>query len=406
MDGRGGRRARETQHPSIAHESLRPGAPGELLVNLPLSLTSNRKPTLVISGVNITNTGVLAVFTDALTSLSSECRDAYRIIALVHSKSLFDIPGIEFMEYPDIKRSWSKRLYFEYVECRTISEQIRPHLWLAMHDVTPNVTASIRAVYCHNPNPYYPFRVSDALLDWKFGVFTLLYRFLYAINLNSNDFVIVQQDWLRRAFQKRYGLRNVIVAHPSVGHVGVPAQTGLSNGSEGLYRFFYPSFPRVFKNFEQILRAAQELEASGFDRFELWLTIDGTETRYARKLFHEFSSLTTIRWLGLLPREEVMLRYQRADCLIFPSKLETWGMPLTEFKSTGKPILAIDLPYAHETVGEYGQAAFFPPGGDIQLAAMMRAAVNHGRVFGPVRADQIAQPFAENWQELWKMLLG
>jgi glycosyltransferase involved in cell wall biosynthesis len=101
-----------------------------------------------------------------------------------------------------------------------------------------------------------------------------------------------------------------------------------------------------------------------------------------------------------------MLRYQRADCLIFPSKLETWGMPLTEFKSTGKPILAIDLPYAHETVGEYGQAAFFPPGGDIQLAAMMRAAVNHGRVFGPVRADQIAQPFAENWQELWKMLLG
>jgi len=31
------------------------------------------------------------------------------------------------------------------------------------------------------------------------------------------------------------------------------------------------------------------------------------------------------------------------------------GMPITEFKATGKPILAADLPYAHETIGEYGQ---------------------------------------------------
>jgi glycosyltransferase involved in cell wall biosynthesis len=101
-----------------------------------------------------------------------------------------------------------------------------------------------------------------------------------------------------------------------------------------------------------------------------------------------------------------MLRYKEADCLIFPSKLETWGMPITEFEATGKPILAIDLPYAHETVGEYAQAAFFPPGCDIQLAAIMREAASRGPAFAPAHADPIAQPFAENWPELWKMLLG
>jgi len=41
------------------------------------------KPTLIVSGVNITNTGLLAILSDALTSLSSEYRDTYEIIALV-----------------------------------------------------------------------------------------------------------------------------------------------------------------------------------------------------------------------------------------------------------------------------------------------------------------------------------
>ena len=101
------------------------------------------------------------------------------------------------MEYPEIKSSWWKRLRFEYNDCLAISKQINPRLWLAMHDITPRVRADIRAVYCHNPAPFYPFSLKEALLDWKFGFFTVLYRFLYGINIKANNFVVVQQDWLR-----------------------------------------------------------------------------------------------------------------------------------------------------------------------------------------------------------------
>jgi glycosyltransferase involved in cell wall biosynthesis len=366
------------------------------------------KPRIVLSGVNFTEMGPLTVFREAITSLARSYSDTFEIIALVHRRSLFDIPGVTFIEYPEIKSSWLKRIRFEYFECRSISETIKPHLWLAMHDMTPNVVAEVRAVYCHNPSPFYSFRLKEALLDWKFGLFILLYRFLYRINIKSNDFVVVQQDWMRSRFKQRYGVRNVVVAHPSVDPVHRPtAQAGdnARNHPDQPYRFFYPAYPRTFKNIEQILNAARELERGGFKRLEVWLTMDGSETRYAAGLAREFSDLTTVKWLGLLPRAEVMRLYEEADCLIFPSKLETWGMPITEFKATGKPILAADLPYAHETVGEYGQAAFFNIKSASELAAMMKHAALGEPVFQPALEQPIAPPFSRNWEEFWKVLL-
>jgi glycosyltransferase involved in cell wall biosynthesis len=346
----------------------------------------------------------LMVFRDALASLAEEYSDKYEIIALVHRKSLFDIPGVTFIEYPEIKSSWLKRLRFEYYDCRRISEEIKPHLWFSMHDMTPNVRADIRAVYCHNACPFYRFRMKEALLDWKFGLFTLLYRYLYGINIKSNDFVVVQQDWMRSEFRLRYGVCNIVVAHPSVEHLAA-AMDDDAQPLDRPYRFFYPAYPRTFKNIEQILKAARILEGRGFNQFEVWLTSDGTETRYASRIASEFSDLTTVKWLGFLPRDEVMRLYAKADTLIFPSKLETWGMPITEFKVTGKPILAADVPYAHETIGEYGQAAFFRIGDDAQLAAMMKQAALREPVFQPAKEQPIAPPFSRNWEELWKILL-
>lgn len=362
------------------------------------------KPIIVLSGVNFTEMGPLTVFKDAIASLVTEYGDDYDIVALVHKKSLFDTSGVTYLEFPEIKSSWLRRLRFEYYDCLNLSKKINPRIWFAMHDITPRVHANIRAVYCHNPAPFYSFNPTEALFDWKFCLFTLLYHFLYRINIRSNDFIVVQQDWLRTEFKSRYRVTKVIVAHPSVDHIEPPQVTAPRSSIES-FRFFFPAFPRTFKNIEQVLKAVEQLECNGFKRFELWLTMNGTETPYAAKLVRRYSKLTTVRWLGLLPRTQVMQLYTEADCLIFPSKLETWGMPITEFKATGKPILAIDLPYAHETIGEYAQAAFFEADRDEQLASMMKQAIDGGELFAPVVGQKIAQPFSENWSELWRLLL-
>ena len=125
--------------------------------------------------------------------------------------------------------------------------------------------------------------------------------------------------------------------------------------------FFYPSFPRVFKNFEIICKAAEYLEKGGINNFKIYLTIDGSENLYSKEIVERYKKLKTVKFIGLLSREKVYEYYSKVECLIFPSKLETWGLPITEFKEFNKPMIVANLEYAYETVGDYEKVFFFNP---------------------------------------------
>lgn len=362
------------------------------------------KKRIVVSGVNIISLGPLAVFKDALHSLAADFGHDYEIIALVHDRSLFDIPHIQFIDFPHIKSSWLSRIRFEYWTCRRLSRQLHAFLWFAMHDMSPFVTAQRQAVYCHNAVSVNEFRWNEIKHDYKLGAFTLFYRFLYGIHIKANRFVVVQQDWFRQHFQQHYGIQNVVVARPSVDKHSLPPNVPRAPGQP--YRFFYASYPRPFKGMGLILQSARDLWNSGVRDFQIGLTTDGTETRYARMLKQRFGDLPMVQWLGLLPRSEVLEHYAKADCLIFPSRLESWGMPITEFQATGKPIITVDLPYARETVGDYPAAAFFNLDRPAELTTLMQGAIAGQPVFHPATAQPVPAPFARNWSELWRILLA
>ena len=81
--------------------------------------------------------------------------------------------------------------------------------------------------------------------------------------------------------------------------------------------------------------------------------------------------LCLFNFIGKLTREQVFGYYQAMDCLLFPSKLETWGLPLSEAKGFDKPILAANLPYAKETVGNYEKVSFFDVENPNELTLLM-----------------------------------
>jgi glycosyltransferase involved in cell wall biosynthesis len=365
------------------------------------------KHRIVLSGVNLVEGGTLSVFKDALQELADHYSDRYEVVALVHRRSLFDIDGVTYIEFPHVKSSWLRRVHFEYWSLRALSRRLRPYLWLSMQDMTPNVTAEVRAVYCQNPSPFYRLGAREAFTDWKFSLFTLFYGYLYAINLRRNDLVIVQQEWLRGEFRRRYRAPNIVVAHPRTPNLVIPAHELEEDEQDKrpAVRFFYPAYPRPYKNVELLLEAARVLEQSGVDGFDVWLTIDGSENQYAAKLRSEYGGLRSVSWLGIMPRDRILLRYAKADCLLFPSKLETWGIPISEFQQTGKPMLVIDLPYAHETVGSYPAVSFFPPGDPQALADAMKRFIQGHLAFSATAAPSIPAPFAANWTELFHMLL-
>ena len=292
------------------------------------------KPRIVLSGVNFVEGGPLSVFKDALQELADHYASHYEIVALVHRQSLYDIDGITYIEFPKVKSSWLRRLHFEYWGLRALSRELQPYLWLSMHDMTPNVTAEIRAVYCHNPSPFYRLGAREVLTDWKFSLFTFFYRYLYAINLRRNDLVIVQQEWLRDEFRRRYHVPNIVVAHPRIPSLFIPALHEEEHPPGRLVRFLYPTYPRSFKNVELLLQAAQILEQAGVEGFTVWLTIDGSENRYAAKLRSEYGGLRSVSWLGVMPRDRILSLYAAGRLSLV--SFQSWRPGVCLFQNSSK----------------------------------------------------------------------
>lgn len=340
------------------------------------------KKTIVFSGINLVEGGTLSIFKDILSVvISNGLYNSYEIIVLVNNKNFFKelLPYIKFKEYPLSKKGWIFRLYYEYLGFYLLSKKLGVYCWFSMHDITPNVVADKLVVYCHNSCPFYKFSFKDFMYDKKFGLFVLFYKYLYSINIQKNDYVIVQQGWIRDAFIKEYLLSpdKVVVASPVMDFKHYLTKINMSIVPKKKKTFIYPAFPRVFKNFEIICDAAGVLERSGRDDFEIIITIDGTENKYSNFIVKKYSYLKTVKFEGLMSREELMERYYGTDAMIFPSKLETWGLPISEYKSTNKPILIADLPYAYESIGEYDKACYFSYGDAQELAELMAQVLNN-----------------------------
>jgi glycosyltransferase involved in cell wall biosynthesis len=361
---------------------------------------------IVLSGVNLVEMGPLAIFRDALRELAEYVSGRYQIVALVHRRQLFSVSGVHYIEFPTVRKSWINRVRFEFCDLLMISRRLRADLWLSMHDITPNVHAKARAVYCHNASPFYSLRFHEIARSGRFAAFTLLYGILYRINIRKNAAVIVQQDWIRREFVRRYAPRQVIVAHP------IPLCNEFSladpepNEVRRCFTYFYPAYPRPFKNFEVLLDAVALIEQTTDKEFQVWLTFDETTNSYAREIVNKYRSLRSVRWIGILDRNQVLERYRHTDCLVFPSKLETWGLPISEFKRSNRPMIVADLPYASETVGTYEKVAFFKHDDPVGLSELMVGALHGDNVFTSVEAPMINGPFAHDWRGLWPLLFS
>lgn len=368
---------------------------------------SDERKTIVVSAVGIRKGGTLTILRDCLQFLSTQAdRGEYRVIALVHKRALADYPRIEYLEMPDIIKGWGRRLWCEYVTMRRISKRLAPvYLWLSLHDTTPGVMAEHQAVYCQTSFPFYKWSWRDFLFDYKIPLFALFTRFAYQIHVHRNDYLIVQQEWLRSGFSRMLKVeeKKFIVAPPEKKESKVMAE----NIELPYFTFFYAATPDCHKNFELLCEAASLLEKEvGKCRFRVVLTIHGEENRYTRWLYKRFKEVESIEFAGFMSKEKLFGYYHAVDCLVFPSKVETWGLPISEFIPTGKPILLADLPYAHETAEGSVQTAFFDVSTPHMLRKQMRQLLERDTSFlNALLPQKKEEPCACSWEDMMNILL-
>lgn len=356
---------------------------------------------VVVSGVNLVEGGTLRILRDLVHALAERRPDVH-IDVLVHRRGLIGSGRFVEHEFPQVKRSWLRRLWFEWVDSHRLSLRWRPQVWIAAHDITPRVVAQRQYVYCHNPTPFYrlPWRIRRK--DRVLVLHSALYGAMYRLGIRRNDAVIVQQSWLRDEFLRRYRPREVIVAHPDI---AAPAHAGQRADAGPPQRFFFPTLPRVFKNVELLGEVARRLADDPEWQGEIIVTLDGRESAYAAELVQQFQGIRGLSFIGLQTREQMAQRYREVDALIFPSLAETWGLPLTEAKAAGLPIVAADLPYAHETIGRHDRVRWFDPRDPAALAALLKGLSRGTERFEPHDWPQPAAPFFAGWGPLLDYLL-
>lgn len=359
---------------------------------------------IVISAVNIRKGGTLTVLRDCLRYLSG--REDLHVTALVHKRELCDYPGIDYLEIPWSINGWGKRLKCEYVTMEGISETLpETDLWLSLHDTTPNVKAKRQAVYCQTSFPFLKIRLRDFLMDKKIPLFALFTKYAYRKNVHRNNYLIVQQRWLREGLSKMLHVdkSRIIVAPPAF---EAPEITDTSV-HEPIPVFLYPASPDCHKNFEELCRAAERLEKKlGTGVFKVVLTIDGSENRYAAWLRKNWGDVTSIDFHGFMSKEDLFAHYGKAACLVFPSRVETWGLPISEFKPTGKPMLLANLPYARESASGAAAVSFFDINDAEDLAHQMELVVRRKiSNFGRILPRTPESPYAPDWEGVFALLL-
>ena len=362
--------------------------------------------TIVVSAVNIRKGGTLTILRSCLSYLSSLPTDEFRVIALVHKKGLANYNNIEYVEIANSIKSWFRRLWCEYVTMNKISKEIGDiDLWLSLHDTTPRVNAKVQTVYCQTSFPFMKWKMSDLKYDYKIVLFSILTKFAYKININRNKYLIVQADWLRKDFSKMFGISEskFIVFPPNKNEDSIENY----NKPTSTYQFIFAATPDCHKNFEIICRAVKSIEECDKIKFKVFFTIDGTENKYARDIYKKYHNIDSIEFIGFLKREQLYKLYSQSDCLIFPSRIETWGLPISEFGKYNKPMLLADMPYAHEAASGCRKVSFFDINNHKELASKVKRLIAGDTSFlSPVNEIEINGPKANSWEELLNKLIS
>lgn len=290
--------------------------------------------------------------------------------------SVYELPEtehIKVLNFPEVKKSMLHRLYFDHVKAPKLVKKYKADRVLSLQNIALPRAGVPQTVYEHNALPFseYQFKPWEAFRPWYSQ--QILGRMMKR-SVKKAEKVLVQTNWMKEEIVRQCSVpaERVEVQFPPVEMLHThPWEMDPSNPV-----FFYPAGPPAYKNHRTFLEACDQLKQEGIEHYEVIWTVTGEENEGIRKLKAEAEAKgLPIRFVGQMPRERLFEQYA-SSVLVFPSYIETIGLPLLEARSVGAPILAADCLYARDGVGDYERASFFEPFDSKKLKDMMKVYAN------------------------------
>ena len=354
---------------------------------------------IVITAQNISEGGPLTIL-NSLMNILIEDKNNNHFTVFVYKKKLLNQKKfsrkINIIEIPYYRKNLFKRLYYELFFFKNFSKIIKPDVWISLHDTIPNIIAKKKIVYFHTPIGFYNMSLKDIYFEPVNFLRSIYYKIIYKLKRYEDITMIVQQNWIKKILNKKFSFKKIIVNRP---YNQIKHNKKIINNKEIV--FFYPSLPRFQKNFEIIVKSCNFLKKY---KFKILLTFSKNENRYSKYIYKLSKKIPQIFFIGRKSHKEVLNLYQKTDCLIFSSKLETWGLPLSEASQYSIPILAPNLPYARETLLGYKNKYLYEYNSNSLLKKMKFILKNKKLLKKNINTKNLKDN--KNWKKLWYEIIN
>lgn len=332
--------------------------------------------TVLICDVHASESGALAILDDLYHHILAYEDKTVTWVMAISTPRYRPTENIIVARHPWVKKSWIHRSYFDTVTIRKIIEKYHPHQVLSLQNHGIPFKSGRQTVYLHQP-----LFLTDRPMDIrKDGVRLWFYRNVMSKgvlrSLRKVDTTVVQTRWMKEALAAKAGISpdRIMVQQPDIScnGIGVYADT-----PENRKRLFYPAIGVTYKNHGTLLAALKYAQDRGLKDYELILTIQPEENRHTRQLY-AYARQHGLRVVfgGQIPRKQVFELYTRST-LVFPSTIESFGMPLLEARMTGAPVIASDLSFCREILAGYEKVKFFAERDEVALGELILGGTTH-----------------------------
>ena len=303
--------------------------------------------TLVID-VAAEHSGAITILNQFIAEFRNDPENKYIIV--LSTPKYEDCDNIKFVNYEWIKKSHLHRLFFDRIYVSRLIRRYKPDRLLSLQNNAFHVNGILQEVYFQNALP-----ISEKRFSLKESKSLWIYQNIIGWNVRRSlkwaDHVTVQAAWIKRALVNKWNIEEVKIS------VKRP-EINLPEKAEEYHptALFYPANGSLYKNHLTLFRALKPLWEK---KHAPELRLTGTKSNLPLDC-QEFISKSDypVVFMGRLSREEMIEQYA-STILVFPSYIETIGLPLVEAKATGCKIIVSDCEYAHEAVGNYREADFF-----------------------------------------------
>lgn len=309
-------------------------------------------------------------------------------IFLLGDHYLEETDNIRVIVRQDVKNSWLKKIWFDCFAGRRFIDELKPDVVVSLQNIITFGVKAPQIVYVHQSIPFQNTKRFSFLK--KRERVTAFYQHIIGgfikASVKRADSVIVQTAWMKEAVAQKTHVSSdkILTAFPDVSSPPLNERAPFEKN-----RFFYPTNNEIYKNIDAIIQACTLLNEQGDTDFEVTLTLpQGT-------IHHR-----NIACIGSVPYDN-MAHYYTSSTLLFPSYIETVGLPLLEAASLSGLILSADCAFAREVLGDYENVRFFDPFSPKELALLMKEVLS-GNLYSK---DCTVYEHTSDWDRVYRCIL-